>query len=322
MLKEHGDDPEKANPAIAEVLARFPDDLKVLECAAQFYERIGDMAKAHACIKRALAANPLDRELRGQAAGLALHEARQRGGEGEFDAARAALREAADLGGGAATPAIQALAAAVELRAHNAEAFQTHRDALMNQPDGRLAGAYRLMVEGSRLKLKKKDMGPYQAEYAERLAGPVTAKDLSPLIDAVAQYQQEPTKYRGLLTHAKKILERVVEVGTSDISEDDLLLLALAVHDYNLFKPLQPIANAGVRRFPNNPYFHFFQAEAMVSRQRSEYINYNVGSAYRRAKNLIDQAKDGRYRALQDRLDERVKQTPEVGRWLNDRWDW
>ena len=46
LLKEYGDNAEKAYPAVAEVLARFPHDLKVLECAADFYERIGDMAKA------------------------------------------------------------------------------------------------------------------------------------------------------------------------------------------------------------------------------------------------------------------------------------
>jgi tetratricopeptide (TPR) repeat protein len=322
LLQEYSSDAAKAYPAVVEVLTRFPNDLKVLECAANFYERIGDMAKAHECIKRALAANPLDRELREQASNLALHEARRQGAEKEFDAARAALREAADLKGGAGSPAIQALAAAIELAAKNTEAFQTHRDALLNQPDGRVSGAYRLMVEGSRLKLKKKDMGEYQTAFTEGLAGPVTARELGSLLDAVAQYQQEPTKYRGLQSHSKKVLDRVVAFGTSDITIHELLTLCFILHEYSLYKPLQPLADAGVQRFSTDAHFHFFAAEAMLSRRRSEYVNYNIGSAYWKAKVYISEAKDDRYKLLHELLDERVKRTPDLERWLNDNPDW
>jgi tetratricopeptide (TPR) repeat protein len=322
LLQEYGGDAGKAYPAVAEVLARFPNDLKVLECAADFYERIGDMSKAHECIRRALAANPLDRDLREQASNLALHEARRQGTEKEYEAARAALREAADLGGGASSPAVLALAAAIELAARDTQAFETHRDTLMNQPDGLLAGAYRLMVEGSRLKLKKKDLGEYQTAFTEGLAGPVTARGLAQLLDAVAQYQQEPTKYRGLQSHAKKVLERVVAFGTSEIAIDELLRLCFMLHHYNLYKPLQSLAEAGVQRFPADPHFHFFAAEAMLSRRRSDYVNYNIGSAYRRAKMCMSQPKDDRYKLLQELLDNRIKQTPDLERWLNDNWDW
>jgi tetratricopeptide (TPR) repeat protein len=320
LLQEYSDDAAKAHPAIAEVLARFPNDLKVLECAAEFYERIGDMAKAHECIKRALAANPLDRELREQASNLALHEARRHGAEKEYDAARAALREAADLKGGSGSPAIQALAAAIELAAKNTEAFQAHRDSLLNQPGGRLSGAYRLMVEGLRQKLKKKDMGEYQTAFTDGLAGPATAKELTSLLDAVAQYQQEPTKYRGLQSHSKKVLERVVQFASSGALPGDMLDLSFTLHDYNLSKPLQTIAEEGMRRFPNDAYFHFFAAEAMLSRRRADYINYNIGARYQRVRLLMSQGKSDYYSLLQDMLDDRLKKTPDLDRWLNNRW--
>jgi tetratricopeptide (TPR) repeat protein len=322
LLQEYSGDAGKAYPAVAEVLARFPNDLKVLECAAEFYERVGDMGKAHECIKRALATNPLDRELREQASNLALHEARCKGVEKEYDAARASLREAADLKGGTGSPAILALAAAVELAAKNTDAFQSLRDALLNQPDGRISGAYRLMVEGSRFKLKKKDLGEYQTAFSDGLAGPVTARELGSLLDAVAQYQQEPTKYRGLQSHSKKVLDRVVAFGKSAIAGDELLRLCFALHQYNLHRPLQPLAEAGVLRFPADPHFHFFAAEAMLSRRRSDYVNYNIGSAYRKARDYIEQARDDRYKLLEDLLEERMKQNPDLERWLNDNCDW
>jgi tetratricopeptide (TPR) repeat protein len=320
LLKEYGDHPEKAHPAVAEALDRFPNDLKVLESAAEFYERIGDMLKAHECIKRALAANPLDRELRDKAGSLALHEARQRGVEKQFDAARAALREAADLASGPSSPAVQALAVAIELAAKNTEAFQAQRDALWNQPDGRLAGTYRLMVEGLRLKLKKKEMGDYQTAFIEALAGPTTAKELSNLVDAVVQYQKEPTKYRGLVTHAKKVFERIVAYASSEVPIGDVLFLALAVHGYRLFKPLQAIAEVGVRRFPSDAYFQFLMGEALLSRRRAEYVNYNIGMYYSRAKQCMSREKGDYYKLLQEMLDARLKQTPDLDRWLNNRW--
>jgi tetratricopeptide (TPR) repeat protein len=322
LLQEYRNDPSKAYPAVAAALERFPSDLTVLESAAEFYERIGDMPKAHDCIKRALAANPLDRELRRRGAGLALNDARRRAADGDFDAARASLREAADLGDGPASSSVLAVAAAIELRARNAEAFQTHRDALLNIPDGRLAGAYRLMVEGSRLKLKKKDLGPYQAAFADGLAAPLTVTELVPLLDAVAEYQQEPIKYRGLQSHARKVIERVIAVGGSEIGEDDLLNLALTIENLHLYKPLQVLADIGVRRYPTNAYFHYFEAESMLSRRRSGYVNYNIGMAYSRVKRFMAGAQDGRYRRLQEMLDERVKKTPELRSWLDDRQPW
>jgi tetratricopeptide (TPR) repeat protein len=318
LLREYSDDPVKAFPAIAAIVERFPNDLAVLEAAADFYERIGDTAKAHECMRRALAANPLDRGLRLQASALAINEARRRAIGGEFDSALAALREAAGLSS-PTSPAVLALSAALELCRKNVPEFERHRDALLAIPDGRLAGTYRLFVEATRLKLKKKDLTPYQTAFTDGLDGPVQAMELLSLVDAVAQYQQEPTKYRGLQTHAKKILDRVMS-SAHDESEFELLSHADQLHSYNLFKPLQTLADIGTARFPDNAYFHFFNAESMLSRRRADYVNANIGNAYRRAKKLMRNAKDNRYERLQELLNRRIEQTPDLERILDDRF--
>lgn len=321
-LQEVADKPDRAVPAVEDLLRRFPSDLAVLEAAAGLFEKLGDAARAHECLKRALAANPLDRQLRQQAAGLALSDARRQAVEDEFDAARAALREAADLGGLPLAPAVRALSAAVELRAGNPEEAGKHQEALMGTPDARLAGAYRLMVEGARLKLKKKDLGPHQAAFTAGLAGPATAGELAALLDALDQYRREPVPYRGLKTHEKKILERVAATAAGDLSEDDLVRLGLALHRFKLWKPLREVGEKGMTRFGGNAHFPFFTAEAIVSRQRSEYVNSTAGSLYVRVKQLLDAAKDDCYRRVQELLDERVRQTPDVDRWLSARWAW
>jgi tetratricopeptide (TPR) repeat protein len=322
LLKHYSSQPDKALPAVEELLQRFPTDLSILESAADLYEKLGDMTKAHECLKRALAANPLDRDLREQAAALALHEARGRAEAGQFDGARAALREALDLGSTPLAPAVHALTAAIELRAGNEEIAAKHRESLMGLPDSRIAGPYRLMVEMSRLKFKKKELTPYQTGFMDGLNGATTAGEIAALLDALAQYRKEPVAYRGLKSHEKKIVDRMAEIATSAMPEDDLVRLGLALRQHRLWKGLLALGERNLGRFPQNPYFPFFQAEAMLARRRSDYVNYNIGMAYCRVKKLIDTAKDGRYQRLQEMLDERAKQTPDLDRWLNDRWGW
>jgi tetratricopeptide (TPR) repeat protein len=322
LLKEYSSRPDTAISAVGELLERFPDDVSILEAAADLYEKLGDLAKAHECLKRALAANPLDRELRGQAAALALHEARGKAEAGEFDAARAALREAADLGSTSLAPAVHALSAAIECRAGNEAASAKHQESLMATPDARVAGPYRLMVEMSRLKMKKKELTAFQTAFTEGLAGNASAGEIAALLDALAQYRKEPQAYRGLKSHEKKIVDRIAEIGASDMPEEDLVRLGLALLQHHLWKGLQALGERNLGRFPANPYFAFFRAEAMLARRRSDYLNYNIGNAYYRVKALIETARDNRYQRLQEMLDERVKQTPDLDRWLNDRWDW
>jgi tetratricopeptide (TPR) repeat protein len=319
LLREYAGDPVKAHTAVAEVLNRFPNDLVVLESAGDFYVRIGDTTKAHECIKRALAANPLDRNLRVRAAGLALNDVRRLALGKDLDAARSALREARELG--ASPHAVHALAAAIELRAGNTEAARTHQDALMTPPEQRLAGIFRFFVELSRLKLKKKDLDPHQTAFTSGLSEVTSSNELAALVDAVAEYSSEPVAYRGLKTHQKKVLDRIQSLAPR-FGEVDLVKLGLVLHGYSLFKPLQVLGDRGCLVSPNDAHFPFFQAEAMLARRRSGYVSYPIGLCYRRTKVLIESAKDGRYQRLQELLNDRINKTPEVTRWLDARWDW
>lgn len=322
LLREYAGRPDKALAAVEDLLQRFPDNLPILESAAGLYERLGDTAKAHECLKRALAANPLDRELRQQAAGLALNAARRHAEAGDFAAARAGLREAADLGGPILTAAVAALGMAIELKAGEADAAAGYQESLTGQPDARLATAYRLTVEGTRLKVKKKDLGPHQTAFTAGLAGPATTGELAALLDALDQYRREPVKYRGLKTHEKKVLDRVAAFGREELPEDELVRFGLVLHRSRLWKPLRELAERAMSRFPANAYFVFFAAEAAVSRQRTEYVGGRAGALYLRVKRLIDAKPGEQYRRLQELLDERRKLTPDVEHWLNPRWEW
>jgi hypothetical protein len=233
------------------------------------------------------------------------------------------LREARDLGDTSNSAAVLALATAIDLRAGDREATARHQEALLALPDIRVAGPYRLAVEGSRLKLKKKDLAPHQTAFAEALAGLATAAEFAALLNALDQYRREPVPYRGLKTHEKKILDRVMSaVSSAGLSEDDLVRLGLALHGFQMWNRLRVLGEQGIIRHPDSAFFQFFQAEAIVARQRADYVNYRAGTMYCRVKFLMERQQDPRYSRLQELLDERVRAMPDVERWLDADWQW
>jgi len=323
LLHVYESQPAKALLTADDLLRRFPNNLDILEAVAELFEKVGDTAKAHDCLKRALATNPLDRQLRQQAAALALNDARRRAEAADYDGARAALREANDLGDASHAPAVLALATAIEWSAGAVDDATKHQATLMDLADARVAGPYRLIVEGSRLKFKKKDLTPHQSAFTNGLAGPATAGELTAVLIALDQYRREPVAYRGLKTHEKKIVDRVVAATSSnDLSEEDVVGLGLTLHRLAFWKPLRALGERASVRFADNAYFPFFLAEAVVARQRSEYVTYRSGFIYCRVKMMMDDAKDARYRKLQELLDERIREMPDVERWINEHMRW
>jgi tetratricopeptide (TPR) repeat protein len=321
LIEEYTGQPAKALAAVGTLLQRFPNNLATLESAARLYEQYGETAKARDCLRRALTANPLDRRLRKRVALLSLNEARHTAEAGDLGAARVALREAATLGDGPLASAVAALGTAISLRAGDAAELETHRAAL-SAPEGRVANAYRTFVEATRLKVKKKDLTPYQTAYTDALTGPMTAAELAALLDALDQYRQEPTAYRGLKTHEKKILDRVT-AAANELAEDDLARLGLAVHQAGLWKVLKAIGDRGTGDFPRNPHFPFFVGEAAVSRQRSPYVAHRTAAVYRKVQALLDQDRSNKYPRVRELLEERLKKTPDLDRWLKEpEWFW
>ena len=178
------------------------------------------------------------------------------------------------------------------------------------------------MVEGSRLKLKKKDLGPHQATFTEGLGDPATVGELAALLDASTSTAGSRPRTAGSRRTRKRSSTGWPPRPRADQPEDELVRLGLVLHRFRLWKPLRKLAEAGMARFPGNAHFVFFAAEAAVSRQRTEYVGGRPGALYLRVKRLLDAAADDRYRRLQELLDERRKQTPDVEHWLNARWEW
>jgi len=319
LLKEFASNPEKAAIALQEVLQRFPNDLTILQQAASFYERIEDAEKARECIRKAFAANPLDRELTAKVASFAFDDARQLAVAKDYEAALAAMKQAGSLGSQSMRLGVHALAAAMYTAAKKPEEAGKHLETLRNAPNARLVAAYRLAVEGARVKVKKSDLSPWQEAFETELQAEATPAETSALLDAMIQYLGEPTRYRGHKAHQTKILDRVRAIGepTSKATEAEREQFGLALHRVSMWKVLGEFALLNRQSFPANAYFAFFEAEAKIARSKAAYVSGQTGYAYRRVKNLMKVAKDGRYQALQELLDARLKKNPDLERWLS-----
>ncbi len=321
LLHEYASQPAKAKQAVEDILKRFPNDLPTLEEAAKLYEQMGEAVKAAECLKRALNANPLDRRLRQRVALLALNGARHRAEAGKFDLALAELNESANLSDASFAPAIAALRAAIAVKAR-ADGMQAELDALMAVPDGQPAAHYRLYVEMSRLKVKQPSPTKFNKAFSESLAGPLTAAEIFGLLDALDQYRQEAIAYRGLKSHQKKISDRVAKVSRDVQSEDDLVRIGLALVRFGLWSPLKHLGERGMDDFHNNPYFPFFVGESKI-RNKSGFVSYQTGSMYRRVHDLLERDKANKYQRVRELLDERIKNSPDLERWLREpAWFW
>ena len=309
----------EAKAVAQRLLERFPTDLGTLEAAATLYESLGEAGPERECLKRALATNPLDRRLRARVASSSIGVARGHAAQGNFSEALATLKEAGDMGGAELAPAVLALSVATEVRAGREAEAAKHRAALLALPAGRPAAMYRQMVELSRLNVPKKAITPYQNGFIDSLQADMSVAELSGLIDALDQYLKEATPYWGMKTHQKKILDCLAQAAAAAGAENDFVQLGLTLHRLKMWKLLKEVGDKSARRFPHNPYFNFFSAESLVSRQRDGNVSQAAGHLYRLVKQGIDAAKDDRFRRLQEMFDERRKLSPDVEMWLNER---
>ena len=311
LLQEAERIPEAAQVA-EQLLQRFPTDLQVLDKAANFFSATEQPTKALECVKKALQTNPLDRRLRERVAVASLNDARGRGLVGEFEAARAALKEAHNLSGSTFGTLLEAISAAIERRAGQLALAEKQEQELRAKPHQRVASAYRLYVEHTRLKLAKKSTTPFSNAFSDSLKTALTVPEAFALLEALGQYLSEGSAYYGLKSHTTRILQCVEKMLTPVRTTDELLEFGFLMQRWQLWKGLKTVAYVGMSKDHENPYFRFFLAEATLGPSRAQQVTPRIGSLYYQVKKAIEGNNSERYRRLQELLDERCRKTPEV----------
>jgi tetratricopeptide (TPR) repeat protein len=249
--------PAHALAAGKKLLAKFPNHGPALETMARLSQAKGDTAGALEFARRSLAANPLDRRLRGRLGEVHRARARQLTAAGDLAAARAELDAALGLCDGRPEVGFLAHAAAVAFKAADTDAAEERTQQALAA--SRAAAAFALVAEAIRLKLPKPLKQRFDGAFAEALAGP-PAGPAAVALATVFHEQRRHGSYTGQKGHEKKV-QAFVEVAIGgELGEGDLVRLCERLHDLGWLRLLKKASTRGQKRFPRSPFFPYFEA--------------------------------------------------------------
>ena len=94
------------------------------------------------------------------------------------------------------------------------------------------------------------------------MAKPPAPLEVNQLLDAHGMYHFEGVTYRGQKTHEKKVLDQVPRCLAAGAPEEDFERLADLLLAKREWKHAKKVADAGITRFPRNPFFYLVRTEA------------------------------------------------------------
>jgi tetratricopeptide (TPR) repeat protein len=277
----------KARKVGEQLLKRFPEHAATSEALGDLYLETQEPARAREYYEKALAANPLERRLRGK-----LARARQNLGleltlAGKFDAARAAYEAALALHEGPAAPLL-CQCAVLEIRAGHADRAAELTAQAAAGPGQRLAARYTLVSESVRAKLSPAERKRLANELTAALAEPATPAEVLALLEAAAgQRQRQLDAFRGQKTHEKTFLRFLDKIPIRDFSEAELERLCGHLMALDARRPWQKCIDIAERHFPDNPAFPLAQLDFYLSRREPDSRPWLLTQALDRARALV-----------------------------------
>lgn len=288
---------------------RFPEHVPALEILSDFYMNIGDHDSAAKVLTELQRRNPLDREVRVQlglmiqARGLAL------GMKGKFDEARTELERSLAYFVGAVERATLCSLSVLERLQGNDEAAQKWLDRASTGESVQAALTYHQLVEVIRFKLPRAVKKQFDDEFASVLSGQMTLASATNLLVALSLYLNEPTAYRGLKTHQKKITDKLRSVLDSPASEDEFIECGMVLWRMKLARFLEMCARNGSKRYPRSPFFDWMLAERFMLDGRSGPSSYRVYHHLTNAHRLLTgRPDDERHKWLREQVSERRRE--------------
>ncbi len=306
----------------AQLEERFGGDFETLRRLEVYYLGSGDPERALACLRKTVALNPLDKTLRLRDSMTTLVLARVKAGEGDFAAARQRLGEIRDTPADKAATfvlGIAALRGAMAAKEKDKAAWEMAKTDLMSEAN-RAPGVFLLLAEATRVKLPKKELDGLLAALKAALAGPAPVAEMGQFSRALAQFQFEPTPYRGLKAHEKLIGAAVISAAAQASSEPDLQALAVMLYTVKQYKSLKDLARRARGLFPFNAYFWFFEAEAIQAPKNPATVTRSATRPYIKAYQLMESPPVGTpdLALLRSMWDARLAQTPDLQALIDD----
>jgi tetratricopeptide (TPR) repeat protein len=255
----------KAEKAARRLLERFPNDGPTLEKMGDLVFERGRYAEALELFGRALTINPLDRALREKIGSAHLFNARTFAEVGEFDRARGEYQAALARSDGPTQYTIQCKWAACEFKAGDAARAEELLQQAHAQGGYDLPIAYTMLIEAIRLKLPRPVKKRFDDAFKAALAEPPTAGAVQQVTEIVTAHQHAGVTYHGQKTHEKKVQGYVEKALHADFSEQQMDKIAAGLLSIQALKLARKYTEFGRRRFPQSPWFPFYEAESHIA---------------------------------------------------------
>ncbi len=255
----------EAEQVARQLLERFPEHVPALVELGGMLKRRRAYAEALHLYQRALKAHPLDRRLRGLVSEAHLFNARAHAEAGRFEEARTEYQAALTFDQGKDKPATLCKWAAGEFKAGDAPRAEELLQQALAEADTRLAVAYSMLIETIRLKLPRTLKNRFDREFNQGLAEAPTAAAAVAIAGTACSHRLAGVKYVGQKTHEKKVLAYLTKAQRVEFSEEQLQKLGNSLLGLEAHKLLRSYATLGQRRFPQNPYFYFLEAETYIA---------------------------------------------------------
>jgi tetratricopeptide (TPR) repeat protein len=276
---------DKARKVGEQLLERFPDHAATSEALGELMLQTQEPAKAREYFAKALAANPLERRLRGKLARARQNLALERTLAGDFDAGRAEYEAALALHEGSPT-ALLCQWAVLEMKAGQPERA-TERIGRADVLGQRLAVRYALVSESVRAKLPPAERKRIAADLTAALAQTPTPAEVLSLLEAAAgQRLRQLDAFRGQKTHERSFLRFLDTIPLREFSETELQKLCGCLQALDARKPWQQCLEYAERCFPENPTFPLSRFDFLLSR-KSGSATWQLGDALDRARALV-----------------------------------
>jgi tetratricopeptide (TPR) repeat protein len=299
----------EAVKAAQSLVARFPEHLSTLELLARLHQEAGELDKAAAMFERALAVNPLNRELR-----FELARARRQLGtrlmvEGRYAEARAAFEAAVSATPNSAVLIYGSWATCEFMagqRERAEELLQLGVKAAENWPilDGWM------YAHAVNLKLPKAMKERFEKPFKQTLecANP-TPQQVAPLLAMFVMLEQEKLDYHGAKTHRKKAIVRAEKTAGQAYTEDLMMQIGLALIKLQASRALRKLVGNWARQFPESPWPHYFMMESYITGNEERWPLWRLTPLAERAKSLAEKMPAGPTRdGLLKQIERRMQQ--------------
>ncbi len=304
---------KKAEAAARRLLARFPDHVPTLVTLGDLRMEARDYAEGIALFERAAQLNPLDRLLRRRLSSAHIFRARDHAESRRFEEARAEYRSALALAERCDNSSVSCKWAACEFKAGDAARAEELLGQALADVGSRLAVAYSMLIEAIRLRLSQLKKR-FHDEFNELLAQPADGASAVAVAETAASHKAAGVTYHGQKTHEKKVLTYLQKGVLAPLTEEQLERVCRALVVLEQHRLLQEYARRGQRRFPENPHFPYYQAEAGILQGPYRCSEYRVREFLEKARRLAQALPpDPRRDALLEQIRRREEMAAAMG---------